>query len=102
MMKIAVYKAEIEQLCWRLRERFQSDCIILHGSVARGTHTLKSDVDIIVVGGNLADNFFTRLYELSELRDGKTPFEIVGYTLQVIGRSLSPDLIFPWDRAYVL
>jgi predicted nucleotidyltransferase len=81
MMKIAVYKAEIKQLCWQLRERFQSDCIILHGSVARGTHTLKSDVDIIVVGGNLADNFFTRLYELSELRDGKTPFEIVGYTL---------------------
>jgi predicted nucleotidyltransferase len=80
-MKIAVYKAEIEQLCLRLQEQFQPDCIILYGSVARGTHTPKSDIDILVIGGNLADNFFTRLFELGQLRDGKTPFEILGYTL---------------------
>ena len=79
-MKVTVYEAEIEQLCSRIRERFQPDCIILHGSVARGTHTPKSDVDIIVIGGNLADNFFTRLFEIGQLRDGETPFEIVAYT----------------------
>jgi hypothetical protein len=80
-MIIDVYQAEIEQLCLRLQKQFQPDCIILHGSVARGTYTQNSDVDILVIGGNLADNFLTRLFELGQLRDGKTPFEILGYTL---------------------
>jgi len=80
-MKIAVYEVEIKQLCLRLQEQFQADCIILHGSVARGNYTPHSDVDIVVIGDKLADNFFTRLFELNKLRDGKTPFEIVGYTL---------------------
>lgn len=80
-MKIRAYEVEIEELCLRLQKRFQPDCIILHGSVARGTHTPKSDVDILVIGDNLADNFFTRSFELGQLRDGKIPFEIVGYKL---------------------
>lgn len=81
-MNIPVYEKEIKKLSQKLQKRFQPDCIILHGSIARGTQTLESDVDIIVVGGNLPENFFARSFELSQLRDGETPFEILSYKLE--------------------
>jgi predicted nucleotidyltransferase len=59
-MKISVYNEEIKQLCERLLKRFQPDCIILHGSVARKMNSPKSDVDILVIGNKLDENFFTR------------------------------------------
>jgi predicted nucleotidyltransferase len=74
-------KRWIEAFCQRLVDAFQPDCIILHGSIARGTETPFSDVDIIVIGGLLPDDFFTRLYELNRLRDGTAPIEVIGYTL---------------------
>jgi len=80
-MKLPIYQTEIEQFCKNALEQFQPDCIILHGSVARNTYTKKSDVDLIIIGGRLNPNFLTRLFELNALQDGKTPFEIMGYTL---------------------
>lgn len=88
-MNQLIYQRAIEQFCERVVEKFQPDCIILHGSVARGTYTAKSDVDLIVIGDSLNPNFLTRLFELNELQDGTTPFEILGYTLIEWERMLS-------------
>ncbi len=71
----------INTFCQRLKNSFQPDCIILHGSVARGTNTSLSDIDIVVIGGQLPDDFFTRLYELNRLRDNQSAIEVIGYTL---------------------
>lgn len=75
------YQAEIRGYCERVNNAFHPDCIILHGSLARGNFTSTSDVDLVVIGGTLPDNFFQRLFELNRLRDGKTPLEVMGYTL---------------------
>ena len=80
-VELPVYKIEIEQFCQRVEETFQPDCIILHGSIARGTYTHSRDIDIIVIGERLPKNFFERAYQLNRLRDGTTPIEVVGYTL---------------------
>lgn len=78
---LPVYKSEIEQFCNRVEEAFHPDCIILHGSFARGTHRRSSDIDIIIIGDLLAGNFFKRAYELNRLRNGTVPIEVIGYTL---------------------
>jgi len=75
------FRDEIERFCKRVQDQFQPDCIILHGSLARGTDTSRSDVDIVVIGSNLPANFLNRMFELNHLRDGKAPIEVVGYTL---------------------
>lgn len=80
-VELPVYKFEIGQFCQRVEEAFQPDCIILHGSIARGAYTPSSDIDIIVIGERLPENFFERAYQLNRLRDGTTPIEVVGYTL---------------------
>lgn len=80
-VELPVYKIEIERFCGRVEEAFQPDCIILHGSMARRTYTHSSDIDIIVIGEQLPENFFERAYQLNQLRDGTTPIEVVGYTL---------------------
>ncbi len=67
--------------CQRLIKTVQPDCIILHGSVARGVDDKDSDVDLLVIGGKLPDNFFERLYLLNRLREDDTPIEAVGYSL---------------------
>lgn len=81
MIELLAYQAEIEQFCRRVEATFQPDCIILHGSITRGIYTRSSDIDIIVIGNRLPENFFERLYELNRLRDGTAPIEVVGYTL---------------------
>jgi hypothetical protein len=79
--QIPLYQSEIEQFCDRVEEAFRPDCIILHGSLAQGTYTHHSDIDIIVIGDRLPEDFFERAYELNRLRDGVTPIEVIGYTL---------------------
>jgi predicted nucleotidyltransferase len=76
-----VYPKEIAQFCQRVEETFQPVCVILHGSLARGTNTTKSDVDIIVISDDLPQNFLERLYQLNRLRPGAVPLEVLGYTL---------------------
>ena len=74
------YQAEIEQFCQRVEAVFQPDCMILHGSLARGMDTVASDIDIIVIADRLPQNFLDRLYQLNRLREGMAPIEAVGYT----------------------
>lgn len=81
MKELPDYKSQLEQFCNRVERNFQPDCIILHGSLARGTHSPASDIDIVVISRRLPANFFERIYELNRLRDGTTPIEVVGYTL---------------------
>jgi predicted nucleotidyltransferase len=76
-----VYRAEIAQFCQRVEEVFHPVCVILHGSLARGTNTATSDVDIIVISEHLPQNFLERLYQLNRLRTGVAPLEVLGYTL---------------------
>ena len=79
--KLPAYQLQIEQFCHRVKDLFHPACVILHGSVARCAHTRTSDVDMIVIGNDLPNNFFERSYQLNCLRDGVVPLEIVGYTL---------------------
>jgi len=74
------YQKGIDAYCKRVNKTIQPDCIILHGSIARGTAHGDSDVDIVVIGGNMPDNFFKRLYLLNRLREDQTPIEAVGYS----------------------
>ena len=75
------HQAGIYAYCQRVIEAFHPDCIILYGSVARGEDHPQSDVDILVVGGTMPENFFERIYELNRLRLDDTPIEVMGYTL---------------------
>ncbi len=74
------YQTGIQAYCQRVIDAFHPDCIILHGSVARGQEQPHSDVDILVIGGALPDNFFERIYALNRLRVDETPIEVIGYT----------------------
>ena len=78
--ELPVHESQIEQFCDRVDERFHPDCIILHGSLVRGTYSHSSDADIIVISDRLPENFFERAFELNQLRDGTVPIEVVGYT----------------------
>ncbi len=80
LTKLPVYEAEIEQFCHRVQAAFQPDCVILHGSVARGMYTPISDIDMIVISDQLPQNFLERLYQLNHLRNGDAPIEVIGYT----------------------
>jgi len=82
IINLPKYQTEIAAYCERVNQAFHPACIILHGSLARGNFTDTSDVDLVVVGGTLPDNFFQRLFELNRLRDGKIPLEVVAYTLK--------------------
>ena len=62
------------------QERFDVVAIILVGSVARGTWTPASDIDLLVISDDLPADFFERLLELSHLRPELVPLEILGYT----------------------
>jgi len=75
-----LYNLALEQFCRRVEMTFQPGCIILHGSVAQGTDTPASDIDIIVIGNQLPENFFERAFALNRLRDGSAPIEVIGYT----------------------
>lgn len=61
-------------------EAIEPDCVILYGSVARNQDGPDSDIDILVIGGNLEPNWFTRLTQLSRLVNGNGPIEAIGYT----------------------
>lgn len=78
---IPVYEDEIRHYCQQVIEVVNPDCIILHGSVARGMYDAHSDIDLVVIGGRLPDNFLERLRILSHLQDGRVPIQAVAYTL---------------------
>lgn len=98
--KQLAYQTQIDLFCQRVVEQFQPDCIILHGSVAQGKATATSDIDLIIVGGSLPDNFFDRLFALNRLRDGTAPLEVVGYTRQEWEQMLNHWHLTPLEAIY--
>lgn len=96
----ATYQKAIEDFCQRVVEKFQPDCIILHGSVAQGKATRTSDIDLIIIGGALPEDFFERLYELNRLRDGTAPLEVIGYTRLEWEQMLNTWHLTPLEAIY--
>lgn len=80
-LNLPAYQTELLAYCERVVNTFHPDCIVLHGSLARGEFTPTSDIDLVIIGGSLPDNFLRRLFALNQLRDGKAPVEVIGYTL---------------------
>lgn len=60
--------------------RLQPECVILYGSLARGTYTNQSDIDLVVIAQLLPDYFLDRLDLLQRLNQGLGPIEALGYT----------------------
>lgn len=59
---------------------YRPDCIILFGSVARNTHTPHSDIDIIVIGGDLPASSRERFSHLIRLRPRFAPIQVQSFT----------------------
>ena len=59
---------------------YQPDCIVLFGSVARDTHTSESDIDIVVIGGDLPANSRERFRLLMRLRPRFAPLQVQTFT----------------------
>lgn len=59
---------------------YSPDCIILFGSVARGEHSPDSDIDLLVIGGDLPANRRERFRLLMELRPRFAPIQLQSFT----------------------
>ena len=55
-------------------------CIVLYGSLAKGTYTTGSDIDLVVVAARLPGDFHDRLRELQELNNTGCPIDAFAYT----------------------
>ena len=60
---------------------YHPDCIILFGSVARNTQQQDSDIDIIVIGGDLPASHRERFRLLMNLRPRLAPLQVQSFTL---------------------
>lgn len=60
--------------------RLQPESVILYGSLARGTYTNLSDIDLVVITQLLPDYFMDRLDLLQRLNQHLGPIEALGYT----------------------
>ncbi|KPU63889.1 nucleotidyltransferase [Thermococcus sp. EP1] len=74
------YEKEIKEYVKNIKEKLDPKLIILHGSIAKGTFGLGSDVDLLVVSDELPKNFNERLRLLYELDNTRAPLDIKGYT----------------------
>ena len=74
------YKKEIDRYTQILKEKLNPKLIILHGSIARGTFGVGSDVDILVISDELPKTFNERLRLLYLLDETSAPIDIKGYT----------------------
>jgi len=61
-------------------DTYRPDCIILFGSVARGEQTRSSDIDLIVIGGDLPENQRERFRTLMALRPRFAPIQVQSFT----------------------
>ena len=69
------------QYAQRLVEAVKPRCVILFGSVAKGTDGERSDLDLVVIGGDLPENVFERIAKVNGLTRGlRTPADIFPYT----------------------
>ena len=80
------YKKEIDKYMQILKEKLNPKLIILHGSIARGTFGVGSDVDILVISDELPKNFNKRLKLLYLLDETSAPIDIKGYTTKEFQR----------------
>ncbi|WP_287197814.1 nucleotidyltransferase domain-containing protein [Thermococcus sp.] len=74
------YEKDIERYVETIKRQLEPKLIILHGSIAKGTFGLGSDVDILVISDRLPRNFNERLKLLYELDETRAPLDIKGYT----------------------
>ena len=56
------------------------DCVILYGSLAKGTYNTASDIDLVVISPRLSGDFLGRLTILQELNVTSCPVDALGYT----------------------
>jgi predicted nucleotidyltransferase len=61
---------------------YDPDCIILFGSTVRNQQTRNSDIDILIIGGNLPDTYRTRFRLLMRLRPAFAPLQVQTFTRQ--------------------
>lgn len=61
-------------------EVYNPDCIILFGSVARNAQQYDSDIDILVIGGDLPVNHRARFRLLMQLRPRLAPIQVQTFT----------------------
>ncbi|WP_324736175.1 nucleotidyltransferase domain-containing protein [Thermococcus sp. SY098] len=74
------YKKEIDKYTQTIKEKLNPKLIVLHGSIAKGTFGVGSDVDILVISDELPKNFNERLKLLYLLDETSAPMDIKGYT----------------------
>lgn len=60
----------VDEFTRRLKDNVRPTCIIVFGSVAKGTDRIESDLDIVVIGGTLPARIFDRLDNLARLKRG--------------------------------
>jgi predicted nucleotidyltransferase len=69
-----------EEYALSVAAAFHPDCIILFGSVARAAQRQDSDIDILVIGGDLPANQRERFRLLMRLRPWLAPIQVQSYT----------------------
>ena len=85
----------------RLVKAIAPKCIILFGSVARDTDREWSDLDLVVVGGDLPGDIFERISRVSKLTRGiRTPADIFPYTEAEFERQLDNLRVTALDCMY--
>ena len=87
--RLPVYQNDIDTYCQQVIITFKPVCIILHGSIARRTFTLFSDIDLIVISHHFNNNFLERLFDLSSVYTGNAPIEALGYTVEEWGEMMA-------------
>ncbi|NJE26388.1 nucleotidyltransferase domain-containing protein [Thermococcus sp. MV5] len=74
------YEKDIKRYIKVIKKQLNPKLIILHGSIAKGTFGVGSDVDLLVISDKLPKNFNERLKLLYELDNTRAPLDIKGYT----------------------
>ena len=69
-----------EEYAQSVAAAYYPDCIILFGSVARNVQKQDSDIDILVIGGDLPANHRDRFRQLMRLRPLLAPIQVQTFT----------------------
>jgi predicted nucleotidyltransferase len=69
-----------EEYAQAVAATYHPDCIILFGSVARNTQQRNSDIDILVIGGDLPASHRERFRLLMRLRPLLAPIQVQTFT----------------------
>jgi predicted nucleotidyltransferase len=94
-------RTAVQTLVKRIISEIHPTCVILFGSVAKNTDKIDSDVDIVVVGGDLPSNIFDRIGQLQRLtRRLGVPFDIFPYTEAEFEKMLDNKHVTALDCMY--